>query len=190
MIAHLRGRVLEPGIVETPDGVGYAVTTSHDPSPGDEVSLRIVTTMRENDISLWGFPSREDELAFRALLNVSRVGPTVAMAIVSTLGGPGLAAAVQGEDVGAFKPVPGVGGATAKSIIAGIKLPAGLEAATPRASSDVIAAVAKTLQTLGYPSDVAADAAQVVADGRPDATQGELVSLATVHLASQAGGAA
>lgn len=188
MIAHLRGLVLEPGVVETKDGVGYAVTTSNDLTTGDDVSLRIVTTVRETDISLWGFPTREDELVFRALLGVSGVGPSVAMAVVRALGGPGLVAAVQGDDPGAFKPVPGVGGSTAKKIITGIKLPDGVGAATPRAASDVTAAVSKALQGLGYPADLSAQVAAEVSEGRPDASQGELVSLATVSLASRAGG--
>lgn len=189
MIAHLRGRVLEPGVVETRDGVGYAVASSVDLSPGEEVSLRIVTTVRETDISLWAFGDRDDELVFRALLGVSGVGPTVAMAIVRALGASLLVAAVQAEDTGAFKPVPGVGAATAKKIISGIKLPEGVGAAPARATSETLQSVARTLQALGYPGDVALEIAGEVSEQKPDATQGELVQLATVELAQRAGGA-
>lgn len=188
MIAHLRGQVLEPGVVETRDGVGYAVTTSTELEAGQEVSLRIVTTVRETDISLWGFAERSEELVFRALKEVSGVGPSVAMAVVRTLGAAMLVAAVESEDAGAFKPVPGVGGATAKRIISTIKLPEGVTAAPRRAPSEVLAGVAKTLQALGYPGDLAASAAAEVSESHPDASQGELVSLATTALAQQAGG--
>lgn len=188
MIAHLRGQVLEPGVVETSDGVGYAVTTSTDLETGSEVSLRIVTTVRETDISLWGFVDRDDELVFRALMAISGVGPSMAMAIVRGMGGPALVSAVQSEDAGAFKSVPGVGPSTAKKIISGIKLPDGVGAAAPTAPSGTVDAVSKTLQGLGYPRDLAESAAAEVSTKHPDATQGELVSLATVQLASATAG--
>lgn len=188
MIAHLRGKVLEPGVVETSDGVGYAVTTATDLEPGAEVSLRIVTTVRETDISLWGFEERDDELVFKALMGVAGIGPSVAMSVVRSLGAGALVAAVEAEDPGAFKPVPGVGNATAKKIITGIKLPEGVEAAARRASSQVLDAVTKTLEALGYPRGLAAEVASEVSEQNPDASQGELVSQATVVLAQRAGG--
>lgn len=190
MIAHLKGSVLEAGIVETADGVGYAVTTADDLEVGADVSLRITTIVRETDISLWGFQNLEDQQVFQALLKVSGVGPTAAMAVVRELGAPELVRVVEAEDVKAFKPVPGVGPSTAKKIISTIKLPAGVASAAATASTALRDEVASALRGLGYPSALVDEVTAKVAAEEPEAQLGELISAATVEIALRTSGGA
>ena len=70
-----------------------------------------------------GLPYLDDQQVFQALLKVSGIGPTAAMAIIRELGAAELVRVVEAEDVKAFKPVAGVGPAPAKKLISTIKLP-------------------------------------------------------------------
>ncbi len=92
MIAHLRGTLVEIGadaVVVDCGGVGYHVFTSGNtqaalPAEGETVSLRIFTHALESKISLFGFASKLERALFDLLITVKKVGPTSAMAILST----------------------------------------------------------------------------------------------------------
>lgn len=177
MIAYLQGTVLEPGVVLTSDGVGYAVRTVDEFQEGQDVSLRVTTTVRDNDISLWGFTDRSQQTVFSSLTSVPNVGPTLAMTMLQTLGVAGIASAVSADDPKALAKSPGVGPTLAKRILAAIKLPEGLSAAAgPTGPSErVLSTVRTSLANLGYGPEAVDEALeQVTAD--PDVTASELAS--------------
>jgi Holliday junction DNA helicase RuvA len=71
--------------------------------------------------ALYGFPSRDDRVAFRALIGVSRVGPKIAMAILGGLSAGELAAVIARGEVARLVAVPGIGKKTAERLVLELK---------------------------------------------------------------------
>ena len=84
---------------------------------GDSVRLLTSLQLRQDSITMYGFATEEDRIAFDALININGVGPRLAIAVLSTFDAGSMAAAVQSEDTGAFVRVPGVGARTASRIV-------------------------------------------------------------------------
>ena len=125
MIAHLRGRLIakhpNQAIVET-GGVGYDVvisvpTFSELPGIGGEVALHIHTHVREDQIALFGFVRPEEKQLFEKLLNVSGIGPKLAITILSGMAAPDMVAAIKGNDVAKLTRIPGIGKKTAERMV-------------------------------------------------------------------------
>ena len=88
---------------------------------GDSVRLLTSLQLRQDSITMYGFATEEDRIAFDALININGVGPRLAIAVLSTFDAGSMAAAVQSEDTGAFVRVPGVGARTASRIVLELK---------------------------------------------------------------------
>ncbi len=92
MIRHITGEYLyyEKGavVIQTAGGIGFRVFVT-DLSPilnsreGDTVSVFTYMAVKEDSMSLYGFPDRDSLELFQQLLTVSGVGPKAAMAILS-----------------------------------------------------------------------------------------------------------
>lgn len=125
MIARLRGRLVEQAptrIVVDVNGVGYDLsvplsTFSDLPELGAEVVLLVHTWVSEGAIQLYGFVSSSERSAFELLLRASRVGPKLALSILSSLGPARLLEALRSGDVALLRSVPGVGSRLAERII-------------------------------------------------------------------------
>lgn len=170
MIALLEGIVAHAAptsLVLSVQGVGFSVTvtpaTSARARTGGELTLHTKLVVREDDLSLYGFDATRDRDAFEMLTSVSGVGPKSAMAVLSTLGSDGLAAAVDAGNETAFKPVPGIGPKLAKLII--LQLTGKLIAsATESAAPDMVDA----LVGLGWQEAKAQQTLQRVLDEQPE----------------------
>ena len=134
MIAHLRGVLLEKhpnqAIVETA-GVGYDVTIpvstfTHLPDAGAEVRLRIHTHVREDALALYGFLTQDEKAMFEKLIDVSGIGPTLAVKILSGLAAPDLVNYIRRGEVDRLVRIPGIGKKTAERMVLELrdKLPA------------------------------------------------------------------
>jgi Holliday junction DNA helicase RuvA len=134
MIAHLRGVLLEKhpnqAIVET-GGVGYDVaipvsTFTHLPEVGAEIRLRIHTHVREDALALYGFLTQDEKALFEKLLDVSGIGPTLAVKILSGLSAPDLINYIRRGEVDRLVRIPGIGKKTAERMVLELrdKLPA------------------------------------------------------------------
>lgn len=129
MIGHVRGVLVEKspaGLVVEVDGVGLAIAvplSSLDrlPDEGREVTLFTHLHVREDDLSLYGFVSRDDRELFLALLGVAGVGPKLALACISAARADDLRAWIGGEEVGALTRIPGIGRKTAERIVVELK---------------------------------------------------------------------
>jgi Holliday junction DNA helicase RuvA len=127
MIDFLRGRVAhletEYVVLDVHD-VGYRVFT---PNPyglsrsEDSVQLFIHYHVREDAIILFGFPSREEQSLFRKLLEVSGIGPKVALGVLAGGRPDTIAAAIQQENVNFLTKLPGIGRKTAQRMILDLK---------------------------------------------------------------------
>lgn len=125
MIAFLTGRLAHKGAgfcLLDVGGVGYRLNMSTGslaalPAEGDTVTVHTFLYVREDELTLFGFESDAEKLAFEQLLTVSGVGPKVALATLSALSADALASAVGAGDVALISSVPGIGKKTAQRII-------------------------------------------------------------------------
>ncbi len=160
MIGYLRGKLIladETYIILDVAGVGYRVRPTSFlleelPSLGEEIAIFIYTHVRDDAVELYGFKDREQLGLFRLLLRVSGIGPSIAMALVSTLQVADIKAAINNSDIKTLCLVNGVGKKTAQRLVLELKgeLPPEDEVFTGTGNSlreDLFAA----LEALGYP---------------------------------------
>jgi Holliday junction DNA helicase RuvA len=163
MIGHLAGRVVElhPGeVVLDVQGVGYEVrvpVSAHAALAGrEQIALYIHTHVREDQLALFGFPTRRERDTFRQLIGVSGIGPRTAMALLSGLTPDDLASAIESEQWRRLATVPGIGKRTAERLV--VELKGKVTApATPAGGSlrdDAVSALAN----LGYSQKAAEEA--------------------------------
>ena len=176
MIAHLRGRLLSKhpnqAIVEA-GGVGYDVTItvptfSDLPASGSEVALFIHTHVREDALSLFGFLRAAEKQLFEKLLQVSGIGPKLAITILSGMAATEMVGAIRSGDVARLTRIPGIGKKTAERMILELrdKLEAFGEAPAPRLATPVEDDVLSALMNLGYQRAAAERALAAVGNGR------------------------
>ena len=116
---------------------------------GDRVRLLTSLQMREDSLTLYGFPTKEALLAFGALVGVNGVGPRLALSILSSLSPEALALAIGSGDTDAFKGVPGVGKKIANRIVLELKGVLDTDLATA-ATVDGDGELVQALTALGY----------------------------------------
>lgn len=124
MIASLTGTIeeLKPTeVVINVHGVGYRCTiplTTHDALVGaTETTLHVHTLHKEDQFRLFGFATRREKELFAVLINVSGIGPALALSIISSIDGDALAGAVRSGEPGLLTAVPGVGKAKAEKLV-------------------------------------------------------------------------
>ncbi len=125
MIERLRGQLLEKdpdGVVVDVGGVGYrtstsAATTRELGKPGEECVLHTRMVVREDAMLLFGFATKVERAAFDALTAVSKVGPKLALAVLSTLSPAEVAECVDRNDILKLSSVPGLGKKTAERLV-------------------------------------------------------------------------
>lgn len=127
MIDFLRGKVAhrEPdyAVIDV-HGVGYRVFCPNPyalPDKPDETTVYIHHHVREDAILLFGFGSREEQSLFRKLIDVTGIGPKVAIGILSGARPEAVVAAIQQENVAFLMKLPGIGKKTAQRMILDLK---------------------------------------------------------------------
>lgn len=127
MIDFLRGRVVhietEYVVLDVRD-VGYRVFTSNPYALArseEPIVLYIHHHVREDAIQLFGFPTREEQAMFRRLLDVSGIGPKVALGALAGGRPEVIATAIQSENINFLTKLPGIGKKTAQRMILDLK---------------------------------------------------------------------
>ena len=124
MIARLTGILVHKSpahqIIDV-QGVGYQVFTSLStyyqlPELGEKVALRIYTHLREEALKLFGFATEDEQGLFEKLIGVSKVGPKLALTILSGLNAGELVMAVTNHDIDKLSGIPGIGRKTAERL--------------------------------------------------------------------------
>jgi Holliday junction DNA helicase RuvA len=129
MIARLRGRLLEKTpeqIVIDAGGVGYQLSVSLNcfyrlPAVGAELDVRVHTHVREDALQLYGFLDDAERSLFLLLIQVSGIGPRVAVSILSGMETADLEDALSAGDVRRLVAVPGIGKKKAELMILQLK---------------------------------------------------------------------
>jgi len=194
MYDFIRGRLAQRGpdeVVLDVGGLGYELavsgaTAGRLPAAGGEVTLFVHDRLKDERLVLYGFASREERQLFLKLLTVSRIGPGIALSLLSALEPGALVAAVDGGDVGSLSRVRGVGRRTAERLCVELKGRLDGLPALPGRLTDRTAAVASALVALGYPRAAARDAAERVAGRTADAPLETLVKQGLRELAGTA----
>ena len=124
MIAHLIGKL----IYKSPDhsivdvkGIGYKIFTPLStyyvlPKTGESVTLHIHTRVREDELKLFGFLTEEEQTIFEKLITINKVGPKLALGILSGMSPENLLTAIMNNDAGRLSAIPGVGKKTAERL--------------------------------------------------------------------------
>lgn len=129
MIAHLRGRVFDKQpnrLIVDVAGVGYDVAVPLSTfyaagEAGAEVALRVHTHVREDQIALYGFLTALELAVFERLIEVSGIGPRLALAVLSGMEPRDLVGAIQRGDVARLTRIPGVGKKTAERMVVDLR---------------------------------------------------------------------
>ena len=129
MIYCLSGKIIKKtlnAVVISCGGVGYytqcpASVAGALPGVGKEATLYTVLSVTENDVSLYGFATEEQQACFEMLTAVSGVGPKVGLAILSVMEPDRVALAISAGDHKAFKAASGVGPKLAQRIVLELK---------------------------------------------------------------------
>jgi Holliday junction DNA helicase RuvA len=165
---HLRG-VLEHrsparAVVDV-GGVGYDVsiplsTFEKLPATGNRVNLFVTLVVRDDSHRLFGFATRDEREFFTGLQAVSGIGPSVALAIVSSISWAAFRAAVLAGDATALRKVRGIGKRLSERLVVELRDKVG--PADPGAAADAPSGALRdaqlALEQLGFPRDAAAAA--------------------------------
>lgn len=129
MFAYIKGSLEEKGnnyVVVDVNGIGYKIFMSNMAMAalGEVKSIVKVHThyyVREDNISLYGFATKEELKMFELLISVSGVGAKSAISMLSAISPSDFALAIISDDVSKLKKVPGIGAKTAQRIILELK---------------------------------------------------------------------
>ena len=183
MYAYIRGKLIQSdpshALIDV-NGIGYLIKISAGcfsnlPQAGKTLQLYTSFIVRENSQALYGFFTAAERDVFDVLLNVSGIGPKLALSLVGHMTLTDLQAAVGRADSKAISRVPGVGKKTAERLIVEMrdKLPnmfhktaSDFAVSVPldSRSQDIIGA----LVNLGYNQTQAQKAAQKILETHSD----------------------
>lgn len=170
MIGYIRGTITaifsDSCFIEA-SGIGYRVYISdrdrQELHLREETRLITYLAVREDALTLYGFLSQEAYDLFLLLLSVSKIGPKVAMGVLSSVKPETFGMAVRNRDLGVLTKLPGIGKKTAERLVLELKdkvgvfgdsVPDGV-AVSPEANDQEAEAIA-ALCSLGYrPEEVA-----------------------------------
>lgn len=128
MISYVKGTVAYIGndcIVVDNNGIGYNIQVS--PSTASavvmekEVKIYTYMNVKENELSLFGFLTKEELNMFNLLIGVNGVGPKSAVAMLGALSPAQLALAIATEDIKALSVGQGIGKKIAQRIALELK---------------------------------------------------------------------
>ncbi len=128
MIEYIKGQLISrsptSGVVEA-NGIGYVFNNSLNTfealSQQKTVQLFIHTTIREDAHTLFGFATESERSMFRSLISVSGIGPSSAVAALSSYTPKELQDAIVHGDVASLKKIKGIGAKSAERIIVDLK---------------------------------------------------------------------
>lgn len=198
VIAHIAGALADVTasfcLVFTSGGVGYRIfLPSHTldglPPAGDHVSFYTSMIVRENAQELYGFATFEERQTFEILRSINKIGPKVALAVLSAYRPAELCEIVYSENLHALKKVAGLGPKTAQHLLLELRdklkafaVDSEKSVPVPRMPSvhrDVLAALAN----LGYTDAECAPVVAHIFRDEPDLDVGGGIRMALKELA-------
>jgi Holliday junction DNA helicase RuvA len=191
MIRSIRGIVLHIGEGELTlevGGIGLRIAITGNvhaagPEVGKPFFLHTYLSVREDELSLYGFQSAEERGLFEVLLGVSGIGPKLAISVLSNISPDVLRSAVANNQPEILTRVPGIGKKTGEKIIFHLKDILTAPTVEIRATSDVDTEVLGVLTSLGYSLVESQTAVQSIPDDAKEDIE-ERVRLALQYFSS------
>ncbi|MDR0622511.1 MAG: Holliday junction branch migration protein RuvA [Deltaproteobacteria bacterium] len=129
MIERVRGKLLEKSsgrVVVEVGGLGLSLLTPLTtfaalPQTGEEVTLMTRLIIKEESWALFGFQSPLERETFDILTSVSRIGPKLALTVISAMEPDELAQALMTQDLPKIAAIKGIGQKTAERLIVELK---------------------------------------------------------------------
>ena len=109
--------------------------------------------VKEDDISLFGFLTQQEQTIFHQLLSVSGIGPKGALAFLSEMTPEDIIIAILSEDIKTLSKTPGIGKKTAQRLILELKdkvKPQEVIQQTPQKDTNEKWEAVEALTSLGY----------------------------------------
>ncbi len=166
-------------MVVTTQGVGYEVFLSPRGLQAlggrEEAELYVYTVVREDSLDLYGFPTWEERKTFAVLVDLPKLGPKTALAMLNCFNPSQLSGLAAANDEQSLASVPGIGAKTARRILLDLKdrldfIDSGEQTSVGPASGEnsVYADVLSGLSSLGYSSSEISALANEVLQSDPD----------------------
>ena len=128
MIAKLTGKIdeLKPTeLILDVNGVGYhlsiPISTYEKIQNQNEIQLYVHTLHKEDQFKLFGFFTEHEKKLFSILINISGVGPSIGLSILSGITIDGLIESVKNENMALLTKIPGIGKSKAEKLIFELK---------------------------------------------------------------------
>ena len=182
MYAYIRGIVsdiaADRAVIEAA-GVGYELFAGRKTLEklilGEEAKLFTHLHLAEGVQALYGFYSQEERAMFRRLIGITRVGPKLAVSVLSVMEPADVISAVITDNPAAFDQIQGMGRKMAQRVILELKeqvkdvpLPSGKtgQAAAVNVAENIRAEAVQALVALGYDGLTASRAVSAVEEAR------------------------
>ena len=129
MLAYIKGELAEKArgyVVIDVSGIGYKVFMSqlaieNIGKIGEKIKVHTYYRVMEDDISIFGFNTKEELRLFELLISVSGVGAKTAITMLGTIKPEDFAIAIISNDINTLKKLPGIGAKTAGRIVLELK---------------------------------------------------------------------
>lgn len=128
MYSYISGRIADKtfsSVVVDNNGIGYEIgvsgNTLYDVSVGENVKIYTYLYVREDEMSLYGFSRIDEKKLFLRLIDISGIGPKMAMQILSGYDLKTLSVAIASGDVKTLCKIKGLGKKTAELIVLNLR---------------------------------------------------------------------
>jgi Holliday junction DNA helicase RuvA len=192
MISHISGNIAYCGegyVVIDFNGFGFQVnvtepTLSQLRDAKEKVKLYTHLHVREDALTLYGFITPGELEMFRNLISVTRIGPQIALNILSQIKTGDLAAAIIHEDEKVLRDISGLGQKNAKRLILELRdrMKKHMDSFVIPRTSNINYDAASALVSLGFVQREARDAVEAVAQGMKQPTVQALIKAALLKL--------
>ncbi len=192
MIGYIKGTVeeiFEDQILLDNNGIGYRIFVPagfvRAIGYGDDLKVYTYLSVKEDSMTLFGFPDRNSLETYKLLLSVSGIGPKAAMSVLSFMSADEFKLAVLAGDAAKIAKTPGLGKKTAQKILLELKDKFDFAAAIEETvgsgvslESDAAADTVEALMALGYSGSDALKAVRKAADATGSEDSGVLLKSA------------
>ncbi len=192
MISHISGDIAYCGdgfVVIDYNGLGYQVNVTETTlnelrDTKEKIKLYTHLHVREDELTLFGFRTFGELEMFKHLISVTRIGPQIALNILSQIRTGDLAAAILQKDENVLRRISGVGPKNAQRIILELrdKMKKHMEKFVPARTSNANYDAASALVSLGFAQREAREAVEAVAEGMKQPTVQALIKAALLKL--------
>lgn len=124
MISYIKGdikAISEDGFIIENNNMGFYINSTLTSLSNIQINneYKIYTSMqvREDDISLYGFYSKDELEMFLLLISVSTIGPKIALGMLSSISADEIKIAIVNNDIDTLTKAKGIGKKTASRII-------------------------------------------------------------------------